>query len=379
MKYLRVILFLAIVWIIISWFVYMNQINYKKHIQIRDNYVNHPEGLIKKDVAKLTSFWFASLKANLYWLQTIQYIWWTAASSEYKKYLYEITDITTELNPFFEHPYIITQLLLPGENQRYESLSDDEVNQNTENAILIWLKWIKNFCNESKINNILWQNDLRKIWSEDAYRDPCKSYKIPYYLAYIYYYYKKDPSTASDYYKIASANHDTVKWAKTMAAIMAWKWWNREKSIFMFLNLAESLDQSEDKSCSLFSQELQNLSAGIFLSKEIELTDNIIQSIEETRLKYFWEFSEDDEKQLSETECVNFLNKANRELNLAFIENANNQYKLDNNWENAIDGKELLEKWYIKFLPTDFQQYEDHWIKYQFNEDTGVFDYQMNY
>ena len=32
---------------------------------------------------------------------------WHALSSEYKKYLYAMLDIITELNPNFEHPYII--------------------------------------------------------------------------------------------------------------------------------------------------------------------------------------------------------------------------------------------------------------------------------
>jgi hypothetical protein len=36
--------------------------------------VNHPEGLPIPAVAKYTSFGFANLRADLYWLQTIQYI-----------------------------------------------------------------------------------------------------------------------------------------------------------------------------------------------------------------------------------------------------------------------------------------------------------------
>jgi hypothetical protein len=37
-------------------------------------------------------------------------------------------DLITELNPYFEKPYIIGQLLLPNYNDRYESLSTDEQN-----------------------------------------------------------------------------------------------------------------------------------------------------------------------------------------------------------------------------------------------------------
>lgn len=355
----------------------MNKINYQKHIQIRDNYVDHPEWLIKTEIAKVTSFWFESLRANLYWLETIQYIWWTAASSEYKKYLFAITDIITELNPFFEDPYIITQLLLPWENQRYEWISNNELNQNTEQAIAIWLKGMKNFCDSDKVNNILAQDNLLEIWWNEKYINPCQTHKIPYYLAYIYFYYKNDPITASNYYKIASANEDSVEWAKTLAAIMAWKWGDREKSVFMFLNLAESLDNTENQNCSLFSQELQQISLWIFLENNIPLTAELIQSIQETRLNYFWEFKEDTDTQLDKTECISFLNKANRELNLAYIDNANIQYKKDNNWKNAINWQELFDTWYINFLPTDFQQYEGYWIKYLYNEEIGRFDYEI--
>lgn len=385
MKKLYNIITVLAICLIVFWFVIQNKENYKKHVEIRKNYVNHPEWLINKEIAKSTSFWFANLRADLLWLKTIQYIWWNAVSSEYKKYLFEITDIITELNPYFEHPYIIAQLLLPGENQRYESLTEKQEDKNTQQAIKIWIKWIENFCSARDENWILKtelikkENNLLKIWSEEKYKNPCKSYKVPYYLAFLYFHYKNDPATASDYYKIASANDDSVEWAKSMAAIMAWKWWNREKSIFMFLNIAESLDTSKDQQCSLFSQELNNVSSWIFLEKKLILSDTLIQNIQNIRTDLFGNFSEDQDKQLSDTECINFLNKANRELNLAFLDQANEKFKNNNDWINAVDGKELLEKWYIKFLPTDFQQYEDHWIRYEFNEDIWVFDYNMNY
>lgn len=375
------ILFIFVIW----FFVYTNNINYKKQIEIRDNYIDHPEGLINKDASKISSFWFTNLRSDFLWLQTIQYIWWNAMSAEYKKYLYAIIDVTTELNPYFEHPYIIAQLLLPSYNPRYENISEEESDKHTQEAIKIGKKWIQKFCTSIdsqwnlKIDNIIQQSDLRKIWSEEKYKNPCKSYKVPYYLAYIYFHYLNDPATASDYYKIASANDDSVDGAKSMAAIMAWKWWDREKSIFMFLNIAETLDNSQEQKCSIFSQELTNVSTWIFLAKQLQLNEELIKSIEDIRLANFGAFKDNEEKQISETECINFLNKANRELNLAFLDQANEQYKKDNNWESAQDWKQLLDDWYISFLPTDFQQYDDHGIKYEFNQDIWIFDYVMSY
>ncbi|USN58074.1 MAG: hypothetical protein H6767_07130 [Candidatus Peribacteria bacterium] len=43
-------------------------------------------------------------------------------------------DLVTELNPFFEHPYIIGELLLPSYNERYESLPDEEQQKNIHEA-----------------------------------------------------------------------------------------------------------------------------------------------------------------------------------------------------------------------------------------------------
>jgi hypothetical protein len=58
-------------------------------------------------------------------------------ASEYKKYLYEMTELITDLNPYFEKPYLITQLLLPNVNVRYENLSQEEIDKNLENSIKI--------------------------------------------------------------------------------------------------------------------------------------------------------------------------------------------------------------------------------------------------
>jgi hypothetical protein len=33
-------------------------------------------------------------------------------------------DLITELNPYFEHPYTIGQLLLPSYNPRYENITE---------------------------------------------------------------------------------------------------------------------------------------------------------------------------------------------------------------------------------------------------------------
>lgn len=377
MKYLKIALLLWILTWLLASFLHINTENYEKHIEIRNNYIDHPEWLPDPHVVKYTSFGFANLIADLYWLETIQYIGWSAASSEYKKYLYEITDLITELNPYFEHPYIISQLLLPNVNQRYEDITNEDKNKNTKDAIKLWLKGIENFCDSDIIDKIDNEPNLNKIKN----LNPCKGYKIPYYLAFVYFHYQNDPQSASRYYKIASANSDSVAWAESMAAIMAWKSWNREKSIFMFLNIAESLD-NEKWVCSEFSKELNNVSKLVFQEKTIPLSWNLIKTIEDSRIMTFWLFDGNDSwNQISDTSCMTYLNKANREINLAYLDQANEIYREENANKNAIDWQELLDKKYINFLPTDFQQYEgeNYGIRYEFKEEFDRFDYNMNY
>jgi len=361
----------------------INELNYKKAITIKRNIIKHPESLPTKEVAKNTSFWFANLKADLYWLETIQYIWWNAISSEYKKYLFSILDIVTELNPYFEHPYIIGQLLLPSYNHRYEKLSKNKKDIYTEQAIQLWKKWIKNFCTATfknkdlsetlKIELIKKEFNLNKIWTEEKYKNPCKGFQISDKLAYIYYFYKKDWITASNYYKITSANEDSLDWAKVMAAIMQWKWGNRFKSFFMFLNMATN-SWENNEACKLYFKIISSAIKGK------ELTNNYkeIKYIEEARKKIFLE-KKGKINWLEATSCENFLNKATRELNLNYIQNAYNKYIL--NWDNeeVNTPEELFDKKYIDFIPTDYQQEKNQWIIYFYDDELKHFDYKMGY
>lgn len=366
----KIVFILSLIFVL--WLFYnINNLNYKKHKQIQESYVKHPENLPKNDIAKITSFWFNNLKADFYRLKTIQYIGWNAIKSEYKKYLYKITDLITALNPYFEHPYIIAQLLLPDYNYRYENLSDKAQESYINQAETIWLKWVENFCDKKIVEKIKNEYDLIKIWNNKEFKNPCKSYKVPFYLAYIYYFYKNDPINAAFYYKVSSANDDSLEGAKILAAIMQGKWWDREKSIFMFLTLARSVidnTKEEDKNCLALTQVIEKI-------KKVDW--NVVKMLEESLIKTFWKFEEEKEKEfLDSNSCHNYVNKAVREINLYYLDEANIRFHKDT-WKNAMDSIDLFEKGYIDYMPKDFQQYKEYGITYQFNTKTGFFDYQM--
>jgi hypothetical protein len=356
------------------WAFFVWEQNYKKHLQIRSEFVEHPENLPKPEVANRTTFGFSNVIADKYWLQAIQYIWGNAIDSAYKKYLFAILDIITTLNPFFDHPYIIGMLLLPGHNDIYENLWEEAQARYTDQWLEIWLKWIENFCDMEKIDLIDKEFDLQKIWNDEAYRNPCKNDMIPFSLAFVYYFYKNQPLEAAKYYKVASAIDDSLEWAKIMSAIMQWKWGDREKSIYMFLNMWKTIEPG-DEACGSLSSELENIMNGLS-SGQFVLSGKLIQDIGKAREQVFWEFNEETKEiAMSDTSCQNYVNKATRELNLLYLDLANKAFKEANDGQSAKNGKELLEAWFIDIDPVDFQQYEDYGVRYEYNDKVGNFDY----
>lgn len=96
--------------------------NYATHMDIKQSVVNHPEFIPTYATVKMVSGGFDNIVADFYWLSAIQYIGSNAIGSEYKKYLYSMLGLVTDLNPYFTFPYQIGELLLPSYNERYENL-----------------------------------------------------------------------------------------------------------------------------------------------------------------------------------------------------------------------------------------------------------------
>lgn len=356
----------------------INEQNYHKQREIKKEIVKHPEDLPKSEMAKITSFWFKNIKADYYWLNTIQYIWANALHSDYKKYLYQITNLVTDLNPYFENPYVLAQLLLADYNPRYENLSDEEQQKNIDEAIKIWIKWVDNFCNQELVNEVSESNDLNKIWWNEELKNTCKWYKPAYYLAFNYYYHLNDAKNAAKYYKIASTSNDAPNWTKILAAIMQWKWWEREKSYFMFLDLAKQSNQNNDNICNTISTQLQNIWSWIFLEKRINVNWELIKEINKTVKDNLWKYSNIESNKNKNDECYKYIYKSIRELNLFYIESANKDF-FNNTWKNSKNQEELFNNNYLDYIVEDYQQYDDYWIEYFYNKDTGRYDYEIKH
>jgi hypothetical protein len=359
---------------------HVNFLNYTKQKQIEASIVAHPDHLPNAHSAEIMSFGFKNIISDLYWLRTVQYIGGNVISGEYKKYLSVMMNLITDLNPYFEAPYTIGQLLIPSSEWSYEDTENPENLQDYRDAEALWLKGVKNFCNSEKLSLIAAENDLGNILQNPQYRNPCKGYKIPYYLAYVYYFYLGDTLSASKYYKIVAAQDDAPQGAKVLAAIMQGKGGEREKSLYMFLSLAQNSADSGE-ACQVLTQELQT--AYNYISVQgLPLTGEFIASIESAMNTYLPRLSEKNEGELlSDTQCTNFLAKASRELNLMYLETALDNFQKDEagTMEN-LSPESLYQSGYISFLPTDYQQYEEGYgIEYYYNPKTQSFDYQMGY
>jgi hypothetical protein len=70
---------------------------------------------------------------------------------------------------------------------------------------------MKQFCDINKLNLIEKENNLLKVKTEEKYKNPCRSYNIPFNLAYIKFFYQNDGKSASKYYKITSAIEDSPR------------------------------------------------------------------------------------------------------------------------------------------------------------------------
>lgn len=344
------------------------EINYDTSKKIKKHLVEQPELIEKKQIAKLTAFWFKNLKADFYWLQTIQYIGGNIIDSSYKNYLFNMIDLITELNPYFEEPYVIWELLLPSYNHRYEKLSKKTQKKYIDQAIELWKKAIDHFCDANEIKAIDKEDNLETLFSDKKYRNPCKKYEAVYNLAYIYFQYKKDPKKAALYYKITWTIDGSPEWAKNMVATMIWKAALREKSYFMFLDMSKYIWQT--KVCNTVAKDLEKIGKHVFSSKKIPW--NMLRDIEKMRKKAF-PFSDDT---LENIKCETYINKAIRELNLYYIEQANNAY-FQKFAKNSKDAKELFDSWFLEYLPIDFQQYKDYGIIYFYDTQMGNYNFKM--
>lgn len=353
--------------------------NYQAHLEVERNVIEHPEFIPTASSVKIASSGYASLVSDFYWLDTIQYIGSNAISASYKAYLYELTGLVTDLSPHFTYPYQIALLLLPDVNERYESISENEKDKNVQNSIKLGEKAIATTCDMKKVEAIRKRFDLETLFNDASLKNPCEDALIPYYLAYVEYWSANHPEKASEWYRVAAMNDAAPKGARIMSAIMQGKTGNREKSIIMFLSLAEGMDPSADGMCRKLTGQLRSLLVPAF-SGGAKLDKKFLIAVEKARAaaqEALGEKQEEIEKTDVSAYCSSYLNKAVREMNMAYVQEGDNRYFRETG-KHAKNAKELFDKKYLDYLPRDYQKGNDGYeIIYAWKDPIQAWDFEM--
>lgn len=347
------------------------------HLAIEYRLVQHPEFIPQADDVRLIASGFDNMIADFYWLSAIQYVGENALSAEYKRYLYEMLMLVTDLNPAFTTPYEVGLLLLPDINPNYEKFNKADAEKNVQKAVWLGEKGIATTCDAEKIKKILAEPVLAKVWTDPQYENPCSNSMIPYYLAYVEYYNRKNADKASDYYRIAAAGKDAPTGARMMSAIMKGKSGGREKSVLMFLSIAEALEieKASAEACRTVSREMRDFLVKAFSSgAQGEISSEFIRLAEAYRAEATSGLSEEARKsEGTDALCSTYLGKAMRELNLEYIARKDATF-VKNGGKQVVDAKELLDLGGIDYLPRDYQKLEDD-LEIIYVKDEGQWDY----
>lgn len=350
---------------------------YKYVTAIKYEKVEHPEFLFASDQTRLFSFGARETIADLYWINLIQYIGWNVIQADYKKYMARMVDLITDLSPKFSYPVEVSLILLPDSNKLYESYSDSEVSQQRQAAIQLWEKMMSQSCNQDILKKIEQASNLWDLLDKKELRNPCKNGMIPYYMGYVYYFNENNPAKSAEYYKIATTQDDTPEFARNMYAIMSGKWWERQKSIALFLSLAGN-DKTSNSLCTSGIQQMREILGGSNF-ESVVAGPNFVQAVNKLYRQIAQEVLQEDvnqEDNIMSNACVSSIGKATREVNLAYIEHYDEMY-FQQHQEHARDAQDLLKKKWIPYLPKDFQQNgsDNLEVIYFYNQETKAWDY----
>ncbi len=263
--------------------------------------------------------------SDMIWLSSIQYIW-SVVNSLKTKYLYNLMDNITYMNPYWKYPYLFWQLIIPTSKfyATPENLSNAQ--KTRVDAIKIWEKWKIYNCDQIKLKQILelpeseFMPSLLNTWSLNFY-NPCSTSDFGSYLAFNYFYYIADYQKSSDNYKIWAFNDDATPVLSSMAVIFKWKTWNREKSMQMWFSqyvyMNEKLTKSKtDEEYDIYSWKVEE-------SIKKALVEYQLYILQKTN-----SFTWDDLSCMHDYDCVYkkwyLLKVINNELNVCKNLNINN-------------------------------------------------------
>lgn len=280
-----------------------------------------------------------------------------------------------DLDPNNIDYYKRAMILFEPRNERYYNWTDK---WKEESLVLLkeyQTKSLEKFCDTKRFEEITKIKSYQKLYDIWLKNPVCSDYIIPYYVWLEKNLYTKDIGWFIDMYRIAMASVNTdwkdndkyyslIKLLVMFEGKYEWyeRWYNAYLEIF-------NLENEKDDSCRDFYS---------FLSKKWSiLNDKLdgekVKQINDYRYNILWKFDNNFDT------CYEYLNRAVRMVNIYYLDEANNNYKEDNpEYIDLSTPKILLEKWYIDYIPLDFQQYEEHWIIYFYNTEIWKYDWKMD-
>lgn len=195
------------------------------------------------------------LYADMMRIGSIQYIGVNLGSNG-DKWLYTLLDTLTTLSPFWAYPYGFSQLVVPMQKTIDEGTWAAESmairKRSWDNGIKLAQKWEFYLCDANKIAAITGMTQeefINLVYQKDnhpEYLNPCKSYEIPHYMAFNYFYYLADSEHAAEQYRVSAFHNTSPSLTPMMAALVFGRGGEHLKSATLWYDRYAALAESED-------------------------------------------------------------------------------------------------------------------------------------
>jgi hypothetical protein len=191
--------------------------NYQKQWEYRRA---HPELIPSPDLIRIFDMGHTTSYASMEWLSLIQYIGDNIYDNAFLSFSHTLLDHITTLHPYFMRAYELDLILIPFSNGENDTPKKKIKNTaHITEAIHLGEKWIAKLCESDKIEKIRSAQISESLWNDTTLQDPCPSGMLPYYLAFAYSQPGQEKLKASEYYKIASMNHDGPFASRTLSIL----------------------------------------------------------------------------------------------------------------------------------------------------------------
>lgn len=197
---------------------------------------------------------FQQLYADIMRISSIQYIGVNLGQNG-DRGLYTLLDTLTTLSPFWPYPYGFAQLVVPMQKTIDEGENAEELaairKGSWENSTKLAQKGEYFLCDADKIAGITGmtqQEFIDTVYQKDQspYHNPCKSYEIPHYMAFNYFYFMQDAENAAMQYRISAFHDEAPSLTPLMSALVYGRGGEHLKSATLWFDRYASLIGSED-------------------------------------------------------------------------------------------------------------------------------------